>query len=93
MLAFKTRRVSRLLGLASLHKTATTQLWLALTPLGLGLLNLTLKAFLEDADATENAIEWIATLFMQAYVVLSYFSWRDTGLRLQTTVDDASKRV
>ena len=54
------------------------QLALSLIPFALGILNLVLKSILEDSDASENVIEWIFALMMQSYLVLSYFSWRET---------------
>ena len=54
------------------------QLALSLIPFALGILNLVLKAILEESDASENVIEWIFALMMQSYLVLSYFSWRET---------------
>jgi len=52
-------------------------------------LNLTLKATLDEPDAAENIIEWIAALMMQTYFVLSWFSWRTTqfGNEWKTVID------
>lgn len=55
------------------------QLAVALIPFALGVLNLVLKAVLEDATAPERIIEWIFALLMHSYFVLSYFSWNATG--------------
>ena len=63
------------------------QLAVALIPFALGILNLVLKAVLEDADAAENIIEWIFALLMQSYFLLSYFSWRATGYDASFSVD------
>ena len=78
VLAIKTIRLARLPGLAKIHRIACWQLGLALIPLFLGVLNLTLKATLEKPDAAENVIEWIAALLMQIYFMLSWFSWQAT---------------
>ena len=51
----------------------------ALFPFALGVLNLFLKTILADADAPENAIEWIASLSMQAWFVGLYVAWRRSG--------------
>ena len=50
-----------------------------LFPFALGVLNLFLKTILADADAPENAIEWIASLSMQAWFVGLYVAWRRSG--------------
>jgi hypothetical protein len=63
------------------------QLAVALIPFALGILNLVLKAVLEDADAAENIIEWIFALLMQSYFLLSYFSWRATGYDASFSVE------
>ena len=34
---------------------------------------------LEDADAMENRIEWIASILMQCYFFVMYATWRDTA--------------
>jgi len=65
------------------------QLAVALIPFALGILNLVLKAVLEDADASENIIEWIFALLMHAYFLLSYFAWRQTGFDASFSVDRA----
>ena len=77
------QRVDRLVEMAASEGTAKRialgMLWLCGMPFALGVLNMILKATLDDADATENRIEWISALSMQAYFVLIYFAWRDTG--------------
>jgi hypothetical protein len=59
---------------------------LAILPFVLGVLNLVLKSMLDDADAVENSIEWIASLMMQVWFVLLYVAWRRTGFRVAVTV-------
>jgi hypothetical protein len=59
---------------------------LAILPFVLGILNLVLKSLLDDADALENSIEWIASLMMQVWFVLLYVAWRRTGFRVAVTV-------
>ena len=63
------------------------QLTITLIPFALGILNLVLKAVLDDAVATERIIEWIFALLMQSYFVLSYFSWRATGFDASFSVE------
>ncbi|MBT8065972.1 MAG: hypothetical protein KJO09_01930 [Gammaproteobacteria bacterium] len=69
-------------GALRLKRIATGMLWFCGLPFALGILNLILKATLEDADPSENRIEWISALSMQAYFVLIYVAWRDTGFRV-----------
>jgi ABC-type multidrug transport system permease subunit len=63
----------------SLKRIATVMLWLCGLPFALGILNLVLKAVLDDADFAENRIEWISALLMQCYFVVLYIAWRNTG--------------
>jgi len=51
-------------------------------PFLLGIANLAFKAVLDDPDATENRIEWLAALSMQAYFVVLYVAWRRSEFRL-----------
>lgn len=64
----------------------------AALPLILGLLNLVLKSVLDDADAAENRIEWIAALGMQAWFVMLYVAFRRSALRLSVTTASTSAR-
>ena len=61
---------------------------LCLAPFALGLINIFLKASLEDPDAAENIIEWIAATLMHIYLVVLYILWRRTDFRvsLSTTI-------
>ncbi len=61
---------------------ASAMFWLAALPFALGILNLVLKAILDDADRWENRIEWIAALAMQLYYVSLWLAWRQTGFEL-----------
>lgn len=76
ILALKTVRLAKLTDLPRMQQVARWQLLLALIPCLLGILNLVLKATLDDPDATENIIEWFAALMMQTYFLLSWYSWR-----------------
>jgi len=60
-------------------RIVNAQLAFTAVPFAMGLLNLLLKAVLEDADRQENVIEWIVVLFMQAWFLLAWLAWRRTG--------------
>ena len=64
-----------------LYRLALTMLVLSLAPFAIGLVNVLLKASLDDPDAAENTIEWIASTLMQIYLVVMYFLWRRTKFR------------
>jgi hypothetical protein len=93
MLANQLIRLSTQLRLNSVLKVSRLQLWLALTPFALGALNLVLKSVLDDADSIENVIEWASAFMMQAYVVMSYLTWRDTGFGAELTIKPDSIRL
>lgn len=59
-----------------LKRAAIAMLWLCGLPFALGVLNLTLKALLDNTDSAENRIEWISAVLMQVYFVTLYFAWR-----------------
>ena len=77
---------------ASLKRSAAAMLWLCGLPFVLGVLNLVLKAVLDDADAAENRIEWISALLMQGYFVVLYLAWRHTGFSVLVTTDTSTIR-
>lgn len=87
MLAVQTIRLGKTSGLASVLTISRVQLWLALAPFALGVLNLGLKSTLDDADSAENVIEWIAALLMHFYFVLTFFTWRETGFAADWSVN------
>lgn len=66
-----------------LRRQVRTMTALSALPFALGLLNFYLKATLEDPDAAENSIEWIAATSMQLYLVVMYFAWKASGFRTQ----------
>jgi hypothetical protein len=70
----------------ALRSIARYMLILVALPFALGILNLALKFVLEDTDAIENRIEWLATLIMQAWFVLLYLAWKRTGFRALVAV-------
>ncbi len=85
-LALGLQRVAQARDDAVLARQSAWLLRLCLAPLVLGILNLVLKSVLADADAPENAIEWIASLCLQAYMLLLFFVWRRTGLQFTLSV-------
>jgi hypothetical protein len=87
ILASKLLPLSKDLHIPEVVRIAKYQLAIALIPFAIGILNLILKAVLEDADAEENIIEWIFALLMHFYFLLSYFSWRATGFDTSFTVE------
>ncbi len=64
----------------------------AFLPFLLGILNLVLKGLLDDPDAAENRIEWIAALGMQAWYVLLYIAFRRSALQVAVTTGSTSAR-
>ena len=61
------------------YRQSTVLIWLAALPWMLGILNLVFKNVLDDPDAMENRIEWIAATLMQLYYLFLWFAWRATG--------------
>ncbi len=70
-----------------LRRIGQFMLGCAVFPFVLGVINLALKSVLADPDAPENAIEWIASLSMQAWFFGLYLAWRRTGFTTRATVD------
>jgi hypothetical protein len=68
-------------GAVELRRISRHMVVLAALPFVFGILNLVLKTTLDDAAAAQNRIEWIATLLMQAWFVLLYLAWRQTGFK------------
>lgn len=76
----------------SLKRIAGAMLWLCVLPFVLGVLNMVLKAVLDDADTAENRIEWISALLMQGYFVVLYLAWRDTGFSIEVRTNQSPIR-
>lgn len=76
----------------SLKRIAGAMLWLCALPFVLGVLNMVLKAVLDDADTAENRIEWISALLMQGYFVVLYLAWRDTGFSVEVRTNQSPIR-
>ncbi len=68
-------------GRAGLRRISRHMLVLVALLVAIGILNPVLKLTLDNAHAMENRIEWIATLMMQAWYVLMYLAWRQTGFK------------
>lgn len=86
LLAFATLRLSRRPENVSLRRVAVAQLLLSVSPFAIGVLDLVLKATLEDSDQAENVIEWIFALMMQLYFLLSFVAWRRSGFHAAFSV-------
>ncbi len=69
------------------HRQGTPLVWLAALPFALGILNLILRATLEDPDMWENRIEWVAALIMQLYFLFLWNAWRVTGFEARVRSD------
>ncbi|MGI9248611.1 MAG: hypothetical protein ACR2QI_06320, partial [Woeseiaceae bacterium] len=63
---------------SSMRRLAIAMLWLCGMPFALGVLNLVLKAVLDNPDFAENRIEWNSALLMQGYFIVLYVAWRTT---------------
>ncbi len=87
ILAARVMSVASSLRIRSVVAITKIQLAVALIPFALGILNLVLKAVLDDAVAPERIIEWIFALLMHSYFLLSYFSWRATGFDASFSVE------
>jgi hypothetical protein len=82
-------RVSRDNSWPRLSRNARVMLTISLLLFGLGILNIVLKSILDDADNSENRIEWIAALFMQIHFVIMYRAWLITDFRTSVGVGEA----
>jgi hypothetical protein len=85
-LVYRILPFARRLADARLLLLTRLQLVLAWVPFALGVLNLVLKAVLENSRPFENRIEWIFAMQMQLYFLVSYFSWRETQFSASFTV-------
>lgn len=86
LLAYKVLPLARQWKDTRLLFLTRVQLLLAWLPFALGILNLILKAVLEQSRPAENRIEWTFAILMQVYFVISYFSWRETQFSASFTV-------
>ena len=74
-------RISKALSDERLRKAARFLVAVCVVTFCLGILNSVLKVVLEDADASENRIEWIASVLMQSYFFVLFLAWRLTDMR------------
>lgn len=88
-MALRLRSLATASELASIKTIVDWQLFLALVPFVLGILNLVLKATLTDPDAAENIIEWIFALLMQIYFVLTWLAWRRMDFEASVSIGRA----
>ena len=73
-------RISKALADERLRKAARFLLAVCVVAFCLGILNSVLKLVLEDADASENRIEWIVSVLMQSYFLVLFLAWRSTDM-------------
>jgi hypothetical protein len=78
LLAYKVLPYARTWAAPGFLRVTRLQLFLAWVPFAMGVLNLILKATLEESRPAENRIEWSFAMLMQAYFLLTYWSWRET---------------
>jgi uncharacterized membrane protein YidH (DUF202 family) len=73
-------RISKVLHDERLRKAARLLVAVCVVTFCLGILNSVLKMILEDADASENRIEWIASILMQSYFFVLFLAWRSSDM-------------
>ncbi len=86
LLAYKVLPLARGWPRTRLLTLVRAQLVLGWVPFALGVLNLVLKAVLEESRPAENRIEWIFAILMQAYFLITYFAWRETRFAVNVSV-------
>jgi len=86
LVALALARISRALQDERLLRLARVLLTLCAVTFGLGVLNSVLKTVLLDSNATENQIEWIASVLIQIYFLVLYIAWRSTGMTTSVRV-------
>ena len=87
ILAYKVLPLARHWPRTRLLLLVRAQLVLGWVPFALGVLNLILKAVLEESRPAENRIEWVFAVLMQAYFLITYFCWRETRFAVSASVD------
>jgi len=68
------------------------KLALAIGLLALGLGSIPISNFVVDKNRPENAVEWMFSLLMVSYYLLTWRAWRHTGFRIRPTVSLAAGR-
>jgi hypothetical protein len=79
IIAVALNRIAKSLPYARLMQVARVMSVMWLTAISLGILNVVLRAILDDTDQWENRIEWSVFIVMQCYFVALYHAWRVTG--------------
>lgn len=85
-LAIAVFRLAKKKAMQSLQRYGVVLLWFCVFQFALGILNMILKAVLENADRAENVIEWNVALVMQGYFIVLYKAWRTTGFSADVRV-------
>lgn len=86
ILAYKVLPLARQWPGTRLLPLVRAQLVLGWVPFAMGILNLVLKAVLEESRPAENRIEWSFAMLMQAYFLITYFCWRETRFGVGVSV-------
>ena len=79
IIAIALNRIARSLQVDRLVHVARVMSAMWITAISLGILNVILRALLDDTHAWENRIEWSAFIVMQCYFIALYYAWRVTG--------------
>ena len=72
----------------TLRSLARIMLGMSAFVFAIGILNLVLKATLDDPDPAENRIEWIASIVIQAWFLVLFVAWRRTGASFSVQIDE-----
>lgn len=86
LLSRDTIRLSIVLDNLALRRIGQIQFTFALIPLGFGILNMTLKATLDNSGPAENIIEWHSAFLMHCFIILSYYSWQKSNFAANWSV-------
>ncbi|MDH3613439.1 MAG: hypothetical protein OES10_09175 [Gammaproteobacteria bacterium] len=89
VVAVALRRICRSSRQRRFVKTARVMLGLCAAVLALGILNMFLKRVVDDADSSENRIEWIVFVVMQCYFFALYHAWQLTDFGVSVSTRDA----
>lgn len=87
ILAYKVLPLARQWPRTRLLSLVRAQLVLGWVPFALGVVNLILKAVLEESRPAENRIEWVFAILMQVYFLITYFCWRETRFAVSARID------
>jgi len=79
IIAIALNRIAKSLQVDRLVHVARVMSAMWITAISLGILNVILRALLEETHEWENRIEWSAFIVMQCYFIALYYAWRVTG--------------